>query len=181
MSGFITRKRATSFHCKQTLSKLKQSKGKRPTMVRGRTLSLPDCIEMARIQTDGNTTKPAPRSTQNGTRATRPRSVSCPPEVLLFVAVAENDVAELRRILDEHDEVDINQQSPSGLTALHYAAAEGSLECLQELVARGVLLDVHDSQGCSPLDFAARSFYFDCAALLVRAGAQIGNIIHGVK
>ena len=153
-----------------------------PTNILRRAVSMPDCHEMAKLRANRKLTQDVgSERSRGGGGLTRTRSVSFAPEILMFAAVAENDVTELRRILDEHDEVDINQQSPSGLTALHYAAAEGSLECLQELVARGVLLDVHDSQGCSPLDFAAKGGYFDCAALLVRAGAQIGNIINGVR
>lgn len=42
--------------------------------------------------------------------------------LLCPAAVADNDVAELTKIIHKQ-EIDLNHQSPSGLTALHYAAA----------------------------------------------------------
>ena len=146
-----------------------------------RALSLPDCKELAKMRTNQKPANAVAALNRGGNGTIkRTRSVSFPPEVLLLAAVADNDVQELQRILQEN-EVDLNHQSASGLSALHYAAAEGSFECLQELVSRGVVLDVIDSQGCSPLDFAVRGGYFDCAAYLIKAGAEMENIINGVR
>ena len=147
-----------------------------------RALSLPDCHEeLTQTPTRKKPAKSVAALNRGGNGTVkRTRSVSFPPEVLLFAAVANNDVQELQRILQEN-EINLNHQSPSGLSALHCAAAEGSFECLQELVSRGVVLDVIDSQGCSPLDFAVRGGYFDCAAYLIEAGADIENIVNGFR
>lgn len=110
----------------------------------------------------------------------RTRSVSFAPEIVLFAAVADNDVAELTKIMQK-EEIDINHQSPSGLTALHYAAAEGSYECVQLLIDSGAEVELVDSQGCSALDFAVRGGHFDCASFLIKAGAEIKKIVNGLN
>lgn len=146
-----------------------------------RAFSLPDCKEIARMLSR----KPSWSKTifsdappQGSMKRTR--SVSFAPEVVLFVAVADNDVAELRKIMQK-DDIDINHQSPSGLTALHYAAAEGSYECMQLLLDSGAEVELVDSQGCSALDFAVRGGHFDCASCLIKAGAEIKKIINGLN
>ncbi|XP_068701082.1 protein phosphatase 1 regulatory subunit 16A-like [Montipora foliosa] len=146
-----------------------------------RASSLPDCKEIARMQS-----KRLPHSKAISVTETpvvggmkRARSVSFAPEVVLFAAVAENDVNELRKIMAK-DEVDINHQSASGLTALHYASAEGSYECVQILLESGAEVELVDSQGCTALDFAVRGGHFDCASYLIRAGAGIKKIVNGL-
>ena len=143
-----------------------------------RASSLPDCQEMARIHSKRPTRSKAVFSDPpEGVKRTR--SVSFAPEVVFFTAVADNDVAELTRLMHK-EELDVNHQSPSGLTALHYAAAEGSFECLQLLLDCGAEVELLDSQGCSALDFAVRGGHFDCASFLIKAGAEIKKIVNGV-
>lgn len=143
---------------------------KHPESLR-RTLSLPDCNEMTVLYTSERT-----QATERSVKRTR--SVSFEPEVLLFNAVAENDVYELKELINKHH-VNINHRSPSGLCALHYAALEGSFECVKILIENGADIDVEDTQGCSPLDFAVRGGQFDCAAYLIKAGAEISKIVNG--
>lgn len=143
-----------------------------------RASSLPDCQEMARMHSKRPARSKAIFSDPpDGFKRTR--SVSFAPEVLLFTAVADNDVAELTRIMHK-EEIDLNHQSPSGLTALHYAAAEGSFECVQLLIDFGAEVELLDSQGCSALDFAVRGGHFDCASFLIKAGAEIKKIVNGL-
>ncbi|XP_067040093.1 protein phosphatase 1 regulatory subunit 27-like [Acropora muricata] len=147
-----------------------------------RASSLPDCKEIARIQSRTEAESQAIFSetpAEVAGKMKRTRSVSFAPEVVLFAAVAENDVAELRKIMLK-DEIDINHQSPSGLTALHYAAAEGSCECVQLLIESGAKVESRDSQGCTALDFAVRGGHFDCASYLINAGAEIKKIVNGL-
>ncbi|KXJ28445.1 protein phosphatase 1 regulatory subunit 27 [Exaiptasia diaphana] len=145
---------------------------KHPESLR-RTLSLPDCNEMTLLCTASE------RTTATERKVKRTRSVSFEPEVLLFNAVAENDVSELKELINKHN-VNINHRSPSGLCALHYGALEGSFECVKLLIEHGADIDVEDSQGCSPLDFAVRGGQFDCAAYLIKAGAEITKIVNGM-
>ena len=143
-----------------------------------RTAFLPDCQEMARMHSKRPTRSKAIYSEPpNGIKRTR--SVSFAPEVVFFNAVADNDVDELTRIMHK-EEIDVNHQSPSGLTALHYAAAEGSFECLQLLIEYGAEVELVDLQGCSALDFAVRGGHFDCASFLIKAGAEIKKIVNGL-
>ncbi|EDO38657.1 predicted protein, partial [Nematostella vectensis] len=95
-------------------------------------------------------------------------------------AVAENDLTEAQSLIDKY-KLNIDHQSASGLTALHYAALEGSFECLELLVNKGARIDILDSKGCSPLDFAVRGGNFDCAAYLIKAGAEIKRIVNGLR
>lgn len=149
-----------------------------------RASSLPDCKEIARMHSRKPSRSKAIFSDADappdGTGLKRTRSVSFAPEVVFFAAVAENNVAELRKIMQKN-EIDINHQSPSGLTALHYAAAEGSYECVQLLIESGAEVELLDLQGCSPLDFAVRGGHFDCASSLIKAGAEIKKIVNGLK
>lgn len=138
-----------------------------------RTLSLPDCNEM----TTQSYTRP--KTTQEQIKVKRTRSVSFEPEILLFNAVVENDVFELKELINQHH-VDVNHSSPSGLCALHYSALEGSFDCMKVLIANGAEIDVQDNQGCSPLDFAVRGGHFDCATYLIKAGAEISKIVNGI-
>ena len=143
-----------------------------------RVASLPDCQEMARMQAKSPARSKAVFSDPPA-GVKRTRSVSFAPEVVFFTAVADNDVAELTRLMHKED-IDVNHQSPSGLTALHYAAAEGSFECLQLLLDCGAEVELLDSQGCSALDFAVRGGHFDCASFLIKAGAEIKKIVNGL-
>lgn len=140
-----------------------------------RAHSLPDCNELTVLQNrakkDGKT---------NEKTVKRTRSVSFEPEVLLFNAVVENNVSELNELISKH-RVNINYNSPSGLSALHYASLEGSFECMKILIDNGAEIDIQDSQGCSPLDFAVRGGNFDCAAFLIKEGAAITKIINGMS
>lgn len=143
-----------------------------------RTASLPDFQEMERIHSRRPSRSKAIFSDPpEGFKRTR--SVSFAPEVVFFTAVADNDVAELTKIIHKQ-EIDLNHQSPSGLTALHYAAAEGSFECLQLLIDCGAEVELSDSQGCSALDFAVRGGHFDCASYLIKSGAEIKKIVNGL-
>lgn len=146
-----------------------------------RASSLPDCKEIARMHSrKPSRSKAIISDAPPEGNIKRTRSVSFAPEIVLFAAVADNDVAELTRIMQK-GEIDINHQSPSGLTALHYAAAEGSYECVQLLIDSGAEVELVDSQGCSALDFAVRGGHFDCASFLIKAGAEIKKIVNGLK
>lgn len=158
--------------------KINKPPNERDLGVLRRASSLPDCQEMARIHSKRPTRSKAIFSDPpDGFKRTR--SVSFAPEVVFLTAVADNDVDELTRIMQKED-IDVNHQSPSGLTALHYAAAEGSFECLQLLLDCGAEVDLLDSQGCSALDFAVRGGHFDCASFLIKAGAEIKKIVNGL-
>ena len=175
-----THVRARKFSCVNHISHLVAARFNSGRLPLKRSLSLPDCKELLnlKINSAAHITK---EPHQNGAEELkRTRSVSFQPEIVLFAAVVDNDTEILRNLVDM-EKVNINQKSPSGLTAMHYAAAEGSCECLQVLLEYGAHVNTVDSEGCSPLDFAVRGGHFDCAALLIQSGAEINRIIHGVN
>jgi ankyrin repeat protein len=75
-----------------------------------------------------------------------------------------------RRVIKEPRPKDMNQ---GGFTPLLYAAREGCLECVRELVAGGVDLNLPDPHRDTPLNMALMNVHFDVAAYLVEAGADI--------
>ena len=158
--------------------KINRPPNERDLGVLRRASSLPDCQEMARMLSKRPSRSKAIFS-EPSDRLKRTRSVSFAPEIVFLTAVADNDVDELERIMHKED-IDVNHQSPSGLTALHYAAAEGSFECLQVLIGYGAEVELLDSQGCTALDFAVRGGHFDCASYLIKAGAEIKKIVNGL-
>lgn len=50
---------------------------------------------------------------------------------------------------------DLNKASPTGMTALHFAAEHGRVEAAVELVQNGASLDLLNEKGVSPLGMAA--------------------------
>ena len=95
-------------------------------------------------------------------------------------AAADNDIEELEDIL-QNDVIDINYQNSSGLSMMHQAAAAGSLECLQLLIENDAETNCLDHRGLTPLDLAIRGGFFDCALVLINAGARVEKIINGLQ
>jgi uncharacterized protein len=62
-----------------------------------------------------------------------------------------------------------------GLTALLYAAREGCLECVRNLIEGGADPDVPDPDGITPLIMAIQNVHFDAAAYLVGKGANVNK------
>ncbi len=66
----------------------------------------------------------------------------------------------------------IQWRPPGGLTPLLYAARQGCLACVQDLVERGADPNLLDPDGISPLLIATENFHFDVAAYLLKHGAN---------
>jgi uncharacterized protein len=75
-----------------------------------------------------------------------------------------------RKIIQEPRPKDLNK---GGFTALHYAAREGCLVCVQNLLAAGADPDVEDPDRETPLLLALENLHFDTAAVLVNGGADL--------
>jgi len=60
-----------------------------------------------------------------------------------------------------------------GFTPLLYAAREGCLECVRELVSGGADIDLSDPDGITPLVLALLNRHFDTAATLIELGADV--------
>jgi ankyrin repeat protein len=77
-----------------------------------------------------------------------------------------------RRVIKEPRPKDMNQ---GGFTPLLYAAREGCLDCVRELVSGGADINLPDPHRDTPLNMALMNVHFDVAAYLVEAGADINK------
>jgi ankyrin repeat protein len=59
-----------------------------------------------------------------------------------------------------------------GFTPLLYAAREGCVECVKNLIAAGADLDLEDPDRMTPLNMALFNLHFEAAAALIKAGAD---------
>jgi uncharacterized protein len=75
-----------------------------------------------------------------------------------------------RKIIQEPRPKDMNK---GGFTPLHYAAREGCVACVQNLLAAGADPDSEDPDRETPLLLALENMHFDAAALLVKGGADL--------
>jgi len=75
-----------------------------------------------------------------------------------------------RKIIQEPRPKDMNK---GGFTPLHYAAREGCLACVQDLLAAGADPDSEDPDRMTPLLLALLNLHFDTAAVLIQGGADL--------
>ena len=75
-----------------------------------------------------------------------------------------------RKIIQEPRPKDMNK---GGFTALHYAAREGCIACVQALLEAGADPDSEDPDRETPLLLALMNLHFDTAAVLVKGGADL--------
>jgi ankyrin repeat protein len=75
-----------------------------------------------------------------------------------------------RKVIQEPRPKDMNK---GGFTALHYAAREGCVACVENLLAAGADPDSEDPDRETPLLLALENLHFDTAAVLVKGGADL--------
>ena len=75
-----------------------------------------------------------------------------------------------RKIIQEPRPKDMNK---GGFTPLHYAAREGCVACVKNLLAAGADPDSEDPDRETPLLLALENMHFDTAAVLVNGGADL--------
>jgi ankyrin repeat protein len=66
----------------------------------------------------------------------------------------------------------VQWRPPGGLTPLLYAARQGCLECVQNLLRGHADVNLNDPDGISPLLIATENFHFDTAVYLLKSGAN---------
>jgi ankyrin repeat protein len=69
--------------------------------------------------------------------------------------------------------------SKGGLTALMYAAREGSVDAIRTLIEKGADKGSVDPEGFSPLHLAIMNAHFDAAATLIDGGADVNQMARG--
>jgi ankyrin repeat protein len=67
----------------------------------------------------------------------------------------------------------MNELDRAGRSRLHYAALEGSLAAVMELLNDGFDVDLGDVDGYTPLHFAAQGYHEDVARHLIDHGATV--------
>lgn len=75
-----------------------------------------------------------------------------------------------RKVTSEPREKDMDR---GGFTPLLYAAREGCVACVKELLDGGADIDLPDPRGTTPLVLAIMNMKFDTARFLIEAGANI--------
>lgn len=99
----------------------------------------------------------------------RPRSVSFHPDIRLYYAATTNDLDEVKMLI-ESGMADVNAKNPAeGATALHGAAYEGNVDCVQYLLEKGADVDSRDDDGWTSLHAAVCGKTKKCVALLLNA------------
>ena len=76
-----------------------------------------------------------------------------------------------RKVTAEGRPKDMNR---GGFTPLLYAAREGCVECVRELLKGNADIDLEDPHGTTPLVLALMNLKFDTAKFLIEQGADIG-------
>jgi ankyrin repeat protein len=75
-----------------------------------------------------------------------------------------------RKVITEPRPKDMNK---GGFTPLLYAAREGCVDCVRNLIAAGADLDLGDPERITPLVMAIMNLHFESAAELIRGGADV--------
>jgi ankyrin repeat protein len=75
-----------------------------------------------------------------------------------------------RKVITEPRPKDMNK---GGFTPLLYAAREGCVECVKNLIAAGADLNLEDPDRMTPLTMALFNLHFEAAAALIKGGADV--------
>jgi hypothetical protein len=88
----------------------------------------------------------------------------------------QGKLVELRVVLEEHPEVNVDgYKDRNGYNALYHACEGGHTDCAQLLIDHGASLHVKNNEGESALDGAAYKGFMSCVQLLVQNGADVNS------
>ena len=107
------------------------------------------------------------------------RKSSLTPASLLCYAVIYRDSSLLERLVQTYKS-NINDLNDDGVSAIHLAALDGNLTCIDILCENGGAVDVVDSRNVTPLEYAVRSGQFDAASRLIQRGADASLVQDGI-
>ena len=107
-------------------------------------------------------------------------AAATPPEAPVADAAQSGDIAQVRTLLQQG--ADVNAAQADGLTALHWAAANGHVVIIQFLVSSCAesrlpqMLNAQSSTGLTPLMLASSEGYPEAARLLEALGADLAMV-----
>ena len=87
---------------------------------------------------------------------------------------AYDDAENLRLLIDKG--LDVNAQYQHGVTLLHIAARDGSIDVVRLLLSEGAALEVKDNNGDTALFNAAGTDRLEIVKLLLQAGAEPNTV-----
>ena len=77
-----------------------------------------------------------------------------------------------RKVITEPRPKDMNK---GGFTPLLYAAREGCVDCVRNLIAAGADPDLEDPERITPLNMALMNLHFEAATALIKGGADVNK------
>ncbi|KAK8745805.1 hypothetical protein OTU49_000020, partial [Cherax quadricarinatus] len=110
----------------------------------------------------------------NRQRSKNIREVAFAPEVQLMDIAARGSHEDMRNLLKSG--IDPNMRNHDGLTALHQACIDGSLELVTLLLKHGADVNITDQDLWTPLHAAATCGHFKIVTTLIKAGANLTAI-----
>lgn len=131
-------------------------------------------INIVRVPGKGNIIElsiPVPPTNALATIPPKPAVAAFP----LIEAVKASDMDKVRAILQQStDQAIVSDEK--GLTALHWAATEGSVEIVEELLSHGAIVDARSKSGLTPLHQAARKGNLGIVKLLLEKQADVNAV-----
>ena len=104
----------------------------------------------------------------------RSKRISFPADSILNAIIQDGDVIDLLFILRNNGhEIDINQTTHSGLTALHHAVLTNNMDMAKLLLNHGADVHTQDIHGLSPLHTAAAMGLLQMTSFLIMFGADV--------
>jgi hypothetical protein len=93
---------------------------------------------------------------------------------LVHKIAKEGKLVELRAVLEDHPEVDVDgYKDLNGWRALYWACRNGHTECARLLIDYKADVNVRDNYGSSALHSATQNGHLSCVKLLVQNGADV--------
>ncbi|CAI5724007.1 unnamed protein product [Peronospora destructor] len=94
------------------------------------------------------------------------------PKAVALCDAAENGHVDCIEILHSIG-VSLDEQKPTGVSALMMACSVGNVEAARALLMCGASLDLEDSRGTTALHIAARGGLEECCSILLNGGAEL--------
>jgi ankyrin repeat protein len=118
---------------------------------------------------DPSTATQAADPAQAAKAAVEPAAENAP----LVVAIRTNDFATARAMLNASPRPDVNQRSPDGTSALHWAVYHNDVELVEKLISAGANVKTANDYGATPMSEAAVIGNPKVLRALLGAGADV--------